>query len=93
MMALQAPVAIICGVAGTVAAGVAIGHERRMQRHRLPGVGYAEVTLRPDGGWQRADLFSPEGLALQRQAARAGVTAAAFWLAALAGWILLGGRG
>lgn len=91
MMRLQLPVAISCAVAGTVAAGIAIRHERQMQRHRLPGVSYAEVTLRRDGGWRRSDLFSPEGLVHQRQAARAGVTAAALWLAALAAWIFLAG--
>lgn len=77
-------VGLCLAIAGVVAAGVAVVHERRMQRHRHPGVGYREVTFRRDGGWRRADLFTPEGLAHQRRASRAGLVAVLCWLLALA---------
>ena len=73
--------------AGVVSTGAAIVFERRMQRHRQPGVSYRDVTLRKDGGWRRADLFTPEGLALQRRAARFGWLGAALWIVALAVWV------
>ena len=76
--------------AGCWSAAVAVRHERRMQRHRLPGVTYAAVTFRRDGGWGRTDLFAPEGLAEQRRAARAGMIALACWILALLGWLVLG---
>ena len=79
--ALVAGVLAIVGLAFAIRAVVA---ERRMQRHRRPGVGYWAATLRRDGGWQQADLFTDEGLVAQRRAARAGVTAAALWVLALA---------
>jgi hypothetical protein len=60
--------------------------ERRMHRHRQPGVSYWAATLRRDGGWRRTDLFDPEGLRYQRRAARSGVAGAACWVAALAVW-------
>ena len=82
-------VALLLAVAGVVAAGIAVWHERRMQRHRQPGVGYREVTFRRDGGWCRADLFTPEGLAHQRRASRAGLVAVLCWLLALASVFLL----
>ena len=78
-------VGLLIALAGVVAAGIAVVHERRMQRHRRPGVGYREVTFRRDGGWRRADLFTPEGLAHQRRASRAGLVAVLCWLLALAG--------
>ena len=79
---------LLLAVAGTVAMLVAVRYERRMQRHRRPGVGYRDVTFRRDGGWRRDDLFEPEGLALQRRAARWGATGAALWLAALVAWVV-----
>jgi len=90
-MHLQDAGSLGAALAGVIAAGVAIREERLMQRHRLPGVSYAAVTFRRDGGWRRSDLFSPEGLAHQRRAARAGAIAVAFWLVALASRILLAG--
>ena len=77
-------------VAGLASVVTAVVFERRMQRHRQPGVSYRDVTLRKDGGWRRADLFTPEGLALQRRAARYGWLGAGLWLLALAVWIALG---
>ena len=73
---------------GTCAAVYAIVCERRMQRHRQPGVGYWQATLRRDGGWRREDLFQPEGLRIQRLASRYGILAAGLWLASLAAWIV-----
>jgi hypothetical protein len=73
----------LLSLAGTVSAIYAVVCERRMQRHRNPGVTYWDATLRRDGGWRRSDLFSPEGLRMQRLASRYGITAAALWLAAL----------
>lgn len=46
----------------------AVVNERRMQKHRQPGVSYGAVTMRRDGGWRRSDLFTPEGLTYQRRA-------------------------
>jgi len=63
---------------------VAVYHERRMHRHRRPGVSYAAATFRRDGGWRRADLFTEQGLAHQRRASSFGVLGAAFWLLSLA---------
>ena len=80
----------LLGVLALGSFGVAIAFERRMQRHRQPGVTYADVTLRRDGAWRRADLFTPEGLALQRQASRFGLLGALFAAAALVAWIGFG---
>ena len=77
-------------VAGLASVVTAVVFERRMQRHRQPGVSYRDVTLRKDGGWRRADLFTPEGLALQRRAARSGGLGGGWGLLALAVWIALG---
>ena len=71
------------GIVGTLLMGVAVYNERRMQRHRRPGVTYTQVTFRKDGGWRRADLFTPEGLRHQRLASGFGVPAALLWVAAL----------
>lgn len=87
----QQVVASVLVVAGTVCASLAVRHERRMQRHRQPGVTYAAVTFRRDGGWRRADLFTPQGLAYQARASRFGLAAAALWGLALLAWALLGG--
>ena len=67
----------------------AIYNERRMHRHRQPGVTYGQATYRRDGGWRRADLFTAEGLAYQRKASTLGITGAALWLLALIAWIFL----
>ena len=67
---------------------LAIYNERRMHRHRQPGVTYSQATYRRDGGWRRADLFTAEGLAHQHKASRFGVTGAALWILALATYII-----
>jgi hypothetical protein len=77
---------------GVVLLGAAVVAERRMQKHRQPGVTYAQVTLRRDGGWRRADLFTPTGLRYQRRASLCGVTGAVLLVASLLAWIGLGGR-
>ena len=76
------------GIAGTLLMGVAVYNERRMQRHRQPGVTYAQVTFRRDGAWKRADLFTAEGLRHQRLASGFGVPGALLWVAALIFWAL-----
>ena len=68
---------------------VAVVNERRMHRHRQPGVTYAQATFRRDGGWRRTDLFTDEGLRYQRQASRYGVTGAALWILALLAAMIL----
>ena len=75
-------------LAGTLLMGVAVFNERRMQRHRQPGVTYAQATLRRDGGWRRADLFTEEGLRYQRRASGFGVPAALLWAFAVLAWAL-----
>jgi hypothetical protein len=80
----------IIGGLGAVALIIAVANERRMQRHRQPGVTYAQVTLRRDGAWKRRDLFTDEGLAYQRRASAFGVTGAALLVAALVCWVVLG---
>jgi hypothetical protein len=67
---------------------VAIFNERRMHRHRQPGVTYAQATYRRDGGWRRTDLFTAEGLAFQRRASKYGVLGAALWILALLTYIM-----
>ena len=59
-----------------------------MHRHRQPGVTLAAATLRCDGGWRRADLFTPEGLQHQAAAARLGFVTAVCWVLALASLVL-----
>ena len=73
-------------VMGILSATYAVVWERRMQRHRQPGVSYWQATIRKDGGWRREDLFTPDGLRIQRQASKYGVTAALVWVVALACW-------
>ena len=63
--------------------GVAIWNERMMQRHRRPGVTYAQVTFRKDGAWRNSELFTDEGLRYQRRASGFGVPAALLWVLAL----------
>jgi hypothetical protein len=82
-------VAAALGAAGTLSVGCAVAFERRMHRHRRPGVSYRAATLRADGGWRRADLFTEEGLRHQARAARFGWAGVALWLAALAAWVVL----
>jgi len=76
-------VALPAMIVAIVAFTVAIVHERRMQRHRQPGVGYAAVTFRRDGGWRRKDLFTDDGLALQARAAKWGMIGAVALVVAL----------
>lgn len=59
-----------------------------MHRHRQPSVTYSQATYRRDGGWRRTDLFTPQGLAYQRQASRYGVIGAALWILALLAYII-----
>ena len=89
-MTAQLLVASCFGVAGLSSVGAAVWNERRMQRHRQPGVGYARVTLRRDGGWRRADLFTPDGLAHQARASRFALAGVVCWVLALAAWVVLG---
>lgn len=91
-MTAQSITSLVLALAGLLCLGVAVSHERRMQRHRQPGVSYAAVTLRRDGGWRRADLFTEQGLRHQRRASRYGVTGAALLVASLLAWVLLGTR-
>jgi hypothetical protein len=72
---------------------MAVLNERRMHRHRQPGVSYSAATFRRDGGWRRGELFSAEGLAFQRKASGYGIAGVVLMLLALAAWIVLGGRG
>jgi len=77
-----APVIVLSG-AGVVALIVAIVNERRMQRHRQPGVSYWDVTWRRDGGWRRTDLFTDAGLVFQARAAKWGMIGTALLAGAL----------
>jgi hypothetical protein len=70
-------------------ASLSVWNERRMQRHRQPGVSYANVTFRRDGAWRRRDLFTDAGLLYQARAARFGLAAATLWGLALLAWVLL----
>jgi len=79
--------AALLAAVGCVLEAYAVVCERRMQKHRRPGVSYWAATLRRDGGWQRADLFEPQGLIEQRRAARAGMLGAACWVVALVLWV------
>ena len=69
--------------------GIAIYSERRMHRHRQPGVTYAQATFRRDGGWRRADLFTAQGLAFQRRASTYGVIGAALWVLAVLAYVII----
>lgn len=87
MLSIAVPVALL--VAGAISLGVAIFYERRMHRHRLPGVSYIEATFRRDGGWRRTDLFSAEGLEHQRRASRYGLVGVLLWIVALLTYVLM----
>ena len=76
--------AIGLAVIGALALVAAIVNERRMQKHRQPGVSYRDVTLRKDGGWRRSDLFTGRGLQFQRRASGFGCLGILLLLAALA---------
>jgi hypothetical protein len=76
-------ISIALAVLGSVAVGVAIFYERRMHRFRQVGVSYAAATFRRDGGWQRTDLFTAEGLEHQRRASRYALIGILCWIAAL----------
>ena len=91
-MTVQAFVALALFVAGIAAFATAVRYERAMQRHRQPGISYRDVTLRRDGAWRRADLFTADGLRHQRLASRFGLVGAVLWIAALGAWIALGAR-
>lgn len=91
-MTTQVVVASTIAVAGVASLATAVSYERRMHRHRQPGVSYVEATLRKDGGWRRSDLFTPVGLQLQRKASLWGVTGGVLLLASIAAWMVLGSR-
>jgi hypothetical protein len=75
-------------LAGLFALALAVVNERRMQRHRKPGVTYGQATLRRDGGWKRSDL-TDEGLAYQRAAAKWGFVGVLLLLSAMAfAWLV-----
>jgi hypothetical protein len=76
-------------LAGLGATVVAVFNERRMHRHRQPGVSYGAATFRRDGGWRRTDLFTSDGLRYQREAARWGWTGALLWILALVALVIL----
>lgn len=82
-------VPLVIGTLGTLSMGIAVYNERRMQRHRQPGVTYGQATFRRDGGWRNTALFTETGLAHQRQASRYGVIGAALWVVALGAWLLI----
>ena len=81
-------VPITLGVAGVVSMAVAVFNERRMHRHRQPGVTYAKATFRRDGGWRNADLFNPAGLAYKKRASRFGLLGALLWVVAVVAWVV-----
>lgn len=86
---VQLVVAAALGAAGTFSAGLAVFNERRMHQHRQPGVTYLAATLRRDGGWRRAELFTPEGLRYQARASGFGIVAVGCWVLSLAALTLL----
>lgn len=86
----QLVVSLAFAALGVGCLATAVYNERSMHRHRQPGVSYGEATLRRDGGWRRADLFTPAGLRHQRRASAWGVTGALLLVASLLAWVLLG---
>ena len=91
-MRLQLAISAFLALAALVCVAIAVTQERRMHRHRQPGITYADATLRVDGGWRRADLFTPAGLRHQRRASLWGVTGGVLLLASLLAWVILGSR-
>ena len=85
----RAAIPLALGIAGVASMAIAVFNERRMHRHRQSGVTYVQATFRRDGGWRRTDLFTPAGLAFQKQASRYGVLGALLWILALIGFIML----
>ena len=83
---------IALAVMGTVAMLVAVFSERRMHRHRQPGVTYRQATFRRDGGWRRTDLFTDTGLRFQRRASTFGALGALLWVLALVAGLVAGTR-
>jgi hypothetical protein len=86
LVALPAALALV----GVAYMSAAVVNERRMHQHRQPGVTYGAATFRRDGGWRRADLFTEQGLAFQRKAARNGAIGGAFWVVALISYVVFG---
>lgn len=87
MRLIGIPIAL--AVAGSLSLAIAVLNERRMHRHRQPGVSYAQATLRRDGGWRRSELFTSTGLQHQRLAAHYGVTGALLLIVALLASIMV----
>ena len=81
---------LLVGLAAATIAALAraVVNERRMQRHRQPGVSYWDVTLRRDGAWRRKDLFTDEGLAYQSQAAKWGMIGTVLLIMTVGAWYL-----
>ena len=90
-MTAHAAVTTLLVGAGLLFLSAAVWNERRMQRHRQPGVTYRAVTLRRDGGWRRTDLFTETGLRYQRRASTFGLAGTACLVAALGTWIVFRG--
>ena len=91
-MTSQSIAAGVLALSGVGCLTVAVVNERLMHRHRQSGVTYADATLRRDGGWRRADLFTADGLRHQRRASAWGVTGAALLVASVFAWVMLGSR-
>lgn len=91
-MTAQVLVSTTLALVGAGCVLVAIANERRMHRHRQPGVTYAQATFRRDGGWRRSDLFREPAFILQRRASTFGVAGMCCWIAGLLAWMLLRGR-
>lgn len=91
-MTTQVLVASVIATAGVLCLATAVRYERRMHRHRQPGVSYAEATLRKDGGWRRSDLFTSVGLQWQRKASFWGLTGGVLLLASIVAWMVFGTR-
>jgi hypothetical protein len=83
-------IAIALAALGSVAVAVAIFYERRMHRFRQVGVSYVDATFRRDGGWQRTELFTAEGLEHQRRASRYALIGILFWIAGLLVYLMGG---
>jgi hypothetical protein len=91
-LTIQLLVSLLLAVLGVACLVLAVVQERRMHRHRQPGVSYADATLRRDGGWRRSDLFTPAGLSHQRRASAYGVAGSVLLLASLVAWAVLRAR-
>ncbi|MDB4906687.1 MAG: hypothetical protein JWO05_1471 [Gemmatimonadetes bacterium] len=78
---------------GSLAIAYALVCERRMHRFRQPGVSYWQATMRLDGGWRRAELFTDEGLLHQRGASAWAVVGVTCWALAMVLWLVVMRRG